>query len=135
MNHVRKTYVEFLGNTSSKRLILQVKTRDTSKVKARRRYWGFKFFDIFFATVVDVDGEKIHLTSERVKESPNHYWGDELYSSVAEFNRKFPKEPGLMRKIKFGRGKRVVRHKIWGLLILKKTDIFIKQTAPKLASA
>ncbi|KKU53877.1 MAG: hypothetical protein UX77_C0036G0008, partial [Parcubacteria group bacterium GW2011_GWA1_47_11] len=84
MNHVRKTYIEFLypGSFFNESSTQKVKTRDVSKVKVPKNAFGFKFFDIL-SVVVDVGGKKVKLASEQTNVSPMHYYGGKLYT-VAE---------------------------------------------------
>src|SRR3989338_11530510 len=98
MNHVRKTYIEFLyPSFFSESSTQEVKSRDVSKVKVPKNAFGFKFFDIL-SVVVDADGKKVQLTSERINVSPMHYYGGKLYT-VAEPEREVPNERALISNI------------------------------------
>jgi hypothetical protein len=128
MNHVRKTYIEFLylGSFFNESSTQEVKTRDVSKVKVPKNAFGFKFFDIL-SVVVDADGKKVQLTSERINVSPMHYYGGKLYT-VAEIKREFPNEHTLIRNIE-GNYPKAIRCRTGNWQPFRKADVFVEAVA------
>ena len=126
MNHVRKTYIEFLypGSFFSESSTQEVKTRDVSKVKVPKNAFGFKFFDIL-SVVVDTDGKKVKLTSERINVSPKHYYGGKLYT-VAELKREFPNERILISNIEGNGYPKAIRCRTGNWQPFEKTDVFVE---------
>ena len=129
MKYVRTTYVEFLypGSFMSESSTREVKTRDTSKVKVPKNAFCFSFFDIL-SVVVEADGNKVKLTSERVNMSPKHYYGGRLYT-VAELKRDFPGERILISNIEGNGYKKAIRCRTGNWQPFEETDVFIKEAA------
>ena len=126
MNHVRKTYIEFLypGSFFSESSTQEGTTRDVSKVKVPKNAFGFEFFDILSA-VVDADGKKARITSKRINVSPMHYYGGKLYT-VAELKRKFPNERILISNIEDNGHRKAIRCRTGNWQPFEKTDVFVE---------
>ena len=126
MNHVRKTYIEFLypGSFFNESSTQKVKTRDVSKVKVPKNAFGFKFFDIL-SVVVDTDGKKVQLTSEQTNVSPMYYYGGKLYT-VAELKREFPNNYILVSNIEGNGYKKAILCRTGNWQPFRKTDIFVE---------
>ena len=126
MNYIRKTYIEFLypGSFFSESSTQKVKTRDVSRVKVPKNAFGFKFFDIL-SVVVDADGKKSQLTSERINVSPMHYYGGKLYT-VAELKREFPNEHTLISNIEGNGYPKAIRCRTGNWQPFEKTDVFVE---------
>lgn len=129
MNHVRKTYIEFLcsGSTFGESSTQEVKTRDVSKVEIPENAFGFKFFDIL-SVVVDADGEKVQLTSGRINVSPMHYYGGKLYTA-AELKREFPNEHTLISSIEGNSYQKMIQCRLGNWKPFQKTDVFVEVVA------
>lgn len=129
MNYVRKTYVEFLypGSFMSESSMREVKTRDVLKVEVPKNAFCFSFFDIL-SVIVEADGRKVQLTSERVNVSPKHYYGGKLYT-VAELKCAFPSERILIRNIEGNGYKKAIKCRTGNWQPLKETDVFIEEAA------
>jgi hypothetical protein len=125
MNYVRRTYVEFLypGMLFGESSTQEVNTRDLSKVKVPKNTFGFKFFDIL-SVVVDADGKKVPLTSERTNVSPVHYYGGKIYT-VAELKREFPNDDILIGNIEGNGYKKAIRCRTGDWRPFKETDILV----------
>ncbi|MDB4984564.1 MAG: hypothetical protein JWM20_743, partial [Patescibacteria group bacterium] len=90
MDYKRKTYVEFEfpGSFLSETKVEETVTRTLEDVKVPKNAFSFLFFDIL-STTVKADGEDVELTSGRIKISPKHYYGGEVYT-LAQMKEKFP---------------------------------------------
>ena len=126
MNYVRQTYIEFLysGVLVSEISTYEVKTRDPSKVKVPENAFGFKFFDIL-SVIVDADGRKVELTSERINVSPMHYYGGTLHT-VEELKREFPNARILISNIEDNGYERAIRCRTGNWQPFEKTDVFVE---------
>lgn len=127
MNYARKTYIKFLyrGFSTNANPPSEVRTRDISRVRVPRNTFGFQFFDIL-SVVVDADGEKVQLTSERINLSPIHYFGGKWYT-IEEIKRQFPNELVTIDNIKFNDYLGAIRYPDNKWVIFKTDDIFVKE--------
>jgi len=96
MKPVCKTYVLFLYPEIilGKTLVVEVETREISKLKRPSGAYGFKFFDIL-SVVIYVDGKPMESKSEEINMSPNYYYRGNVYT-VEEIRRNFPKKKTLI---------------------------------------
>ncbi|MEZ6209409.1 MAG: hypothetical protein R3B64_02445 [Candidatus Paceibacterota bacterium] len=73
----------------------EVENRDIENLELSSRSFRFKFFDVI-STIVDIDGEKVELRSEKRNYSPDIYYNGELLTPE-ELRAKFPEQEAVAR--------------------------------------
>ncbi len=78
--------------------------------------------------VVDADGKKVQLMSERINVSPMHYYGGKLYT-VEELKREFPDSHTLISNIEGNGYPKAIRCRTGNWQPFEKTDVFVEAVA------
>jgi len=125
MKPIRKTHIEFLYSMIEDKPKQTSKARDVSKVKMPEYAYGFRFFDLISVTV-EVYGEKIKLTSERINVSPKYVVGERLYTPE-DVRREFPDNKAFIGNVSQCKGAFMSRSGEWKLFC--EGDVFIKDVA------
>ncbi len=129
-NCIRKTYVEFLyhGLLLDGNSIREVESRDILRLEVPKKAYAFSFFDLV-SLVVEVDGKKVEMVSERISVSSLHYYGGKLYT-ITEAMSMFPDQSVLIENmIGLGASKIVSCRHTGRLGAFMKSNIFIEEVA------
>ncbi len=104
----RKTFVEFLypGSFVDNVSTEEVQTRDPYSVKVPEGSFGFRYYDVVFATVVS-EGETVELESNELNRSKTYFYGGRIMTP-AQVRKEYPKQDILLRNIENNKVKRLI---------------------------
>lgn len=125
---IKKHYVEFFysGDLYNETFSEEIKSRDPEKVKVPDGIFGFQFFDIV-SDKVEIDDEKIELSSEHLNISPMYYYGGCIYTE-AEVVATVPNNEIILRYMQENGWKKVIKIRTGNFQRFdEKEDIFIKE--------
>jgi len=89
MSAICQQYLQFIAWPNTQPHAVAVEGRDISKVVMPDQYtYAFCFFELVEETV-EIDGEKVDLSSVRRNESPIYYYGAKVYTQ-ARFEKEKP---------------------------------------------
>ena len=128
MDYVRRTYVEFVypGVIVNETSVKEVESRDTSEVKVPDGAFGFRFFDVLIAKV-ECAGKTVELRSDRLNQSPMHYYGGRIFSRE-EVARKVPDNRILLSNMEGNGWDRVIKTRTGNFQPFEESDVFIEAT-------
>lgn len=101
----KKTYVEFFfrGVLFDETSVREVQSRDVEKLEVPKNAFGFQFFDVLTTTQ-----EGVELTSDRLNESPMHYYGGRIMT-LEEVRAEMPDATTLISNMEGNGYDRVIR--------------------------
>ncbi|MFA5831186.1 MAG: hypothetical protein WC878_05145 [Candidatus Paceibacterota bacterium] len=89
MPAICQQYIQFIAWPDTRPRAKPVEDRDVSKVVMPDKYtYAFCYFELIEETV-EINGEKVKLTSNRRKESPIYFYGAKIYS-LEEYEKEKP---------------------------------------------
>ena len=126
MDYVRRTYVEFVypGIIVSETSVKEVESRDTSEVKVPDGAFGFRFFDVLIAKV-ECDGKTVELRSDRLNQSPMHYYGGRILTRE-EVEREVPDNRILLDNMDGNGWNRVIKTRMGNFQPFEESDAFVE---------
>lgn len=125
---IKKHYVGFFyrGILSNEISPQEISSCNLKEVKVPDGAFGFQLFDIVLGEV-EVDGEKIELSSKRLNISPMHYYGGHIYTK-AEVEATVSNNEILLREMRDNNWEKVIQTRTENFQHFDdEKDIFVKE--------